>query len=206
MVAKIKSKSIIIFIILLLLTDQLFKIYIKTHMSIGESIMVLGDWFQLRFVENKGAAYGMELGGEFGKLFLSLIRCILIGLIIYYLRVLLKRKTSIGLLIGISLVLSGAIGNILDSMFYGLIFSESTPWNVAEFVSFGNGYASFMHGSVVDMLYFPLFTINLPEWLPFVGGDLYTFFSPIFNLADSYITVGAFYLILFQRNNLFNRY
>lgn len=205
MVTKRKSIKIIIFILVLLFIDQIVKVYIKTNMSIGESIMVLGDWFQIRFIENKGAAYGMELGGDFGKLLLSLIRCALIGFIIYYIRKLLKQKTSIGLLIGISLVLSGAIGNLLDSMFYGLIFSESTPWHVAELVSIGDGYAGFLHGSVVDMLYFPLFTIPLPQWIPFVGGDMYTFFSPIFNLADSYITVGAFYLILFQRNNLFNK-
>lgn len=172
-------------------------------MSLGESIMVFGDWFQIRFIENKGAAYGFEFGGDFGKLMLSVIRIFLIGFIVYYINLLLKRREKLSLIIGISLVLCGALGNLIDSIFYGVIFSESTVWQVAEFVPFGEGYSSWLHGSVVDMLYFPIIDTTLPEWIPWVGGDDYIFFSPIFNGADSYISIGVFYLIIFHRKELF---
>ena len=198
-----KQTKIVLFIILLLLfLDQLTKVLVKTNMSIGESFMIFGDWFQIRFIENKGAAYGFEFGGDFGKLFLSVLRIILIGGLIYYISKLLKQKQKLGYIIGFILILSGAVGNMIDSVLYGVIFSESTPWQVASFVPLGEGYQTWLHGSVVDMLYFPIFTTTFPEWMPVVAGDEYTFFSPIFNVADSYITIGAFYLLLFYRKQM----
>ena len=175
-------------------------------MSLGESIMVFGDWFQIKFIENDGAAYGLELGGEGGKLVLSLVRIVLISLLFYWIVKLIKNNEKTGVLIGISLVLCGAVGNMIDSIFYGIMFSESTYWEVANFVSYGEGYSSWLHGSVVDMLYFPIINIeSMPEWIPFFGGKQYTFFSPIFNLADSYITCGAFYLLLFHRKDFLKK-
>lgn len=201
---KRNTKIVITVIIILLLLDQISKVWIKTNMSIGESIMVFGDWFQIRFIENKGAAFGFQFGGEFGKLMLSVIRIFLIGFIIYYINLLLKKREKLSLVIGISLILCGAIGNLIDSIFYGVIFSESTVWQVAEFVPIGEGYSSWLHGSVVDMLYFPIVDTVLPEWIPWIGGDDFIFFSPIFNGADSYITIGVFYLILFHRKTVLN--
>ncbi len=197
------KKFVIIFILSLLIIDQVVKVWIKTNMTIGESIMVFGDWFQIKFIENKGAAYGFEFGGEMGKLFLSLVRIVMIGALVYYINKLLKHKTKIGVIIGLSLILCGALGNLFDSIFYGVLFSESTPWQVAQFLPEGGGYATWLHGSVVDMLYFPIYNTTLPDWFPFGAGEPYTFFSPIFNIADSYITIGAAYLILFNRNEIF---
>lgn len=174
--------------VLLLVADQASKIVIKLTMTIGENIPVLGDWFNIHFVENAGAAWGMELGGEWGKLALSLFRVAAsIALFIWIYR-LQKRGAPKGVLIALVMVLVGAIGNVVDSAFYGLIFSESTPYQVATLVPWGEGYSTFMHAKVVDMLYFPI-----------IETENFTFFNAIFNLADSYITIAAFYLILFQR-------
>ncbi len=190
----------ILLIVLLLAADQIVKLCVKTHMTIDEAIPVFGQWFYIRFIENQGAAYGMELGGEYGKLILSLFRVAAVVAIGWYILRLIKRDAPTGVIVGISVILAGAIGNILDSAFYGLVFSESTFTDVARFVPWGTGYASFLHGSVVDMLYFPIIEIDrMPDWVPFVGGEPYTFFSPIFNMADAYVTCGVVYLILFQR-------
>ena len=190
----------ILLIVLLLAADQIVKLCVKTHMTIDEAIPVFGQWFYIRFIENQGAAYGMELGGEYGKLILSLFRIAAVVAIGWYIRRLIKRDAPTGVIVGISVILAGAIGNILDSAFYGLIFSKSTFTDVARFVPWGTGYASFLHGSVVDMLYFPIIEIDrMPDWVPLVGGEPYTFFSPIFNMADAYVTCGVVYLILFQR-------
>lgn len=197
---KKKTLLVILLIVLLLAADQIVKLCVKTHMTLDEAIPVFGQWFYIRFIENRGAAYGMELGGEYGKLLLSLFRIAAVVAIGWYICRLVKRAAPTGVIVGFVLILVGALGNIIDSAFYGLIFSNSTFTDVAHFVPWGTGYASFLHGSVVDMLYFPIIEIDrMPDWIPFFGGEPFTFFSPIFNIADSYVTCGIVYLILFQR-------
>ena len=193
-----KKPLIIIFIVLLL--DQILKFWIKMNMTIGESFPVLGDWFQIYFIENNGMAFGWEFGAQFGKFALSIFRIIAVALLFYLIYYLSKKKIKFGPLLGISLITAGALGNIIDGMFYGMIFSESTFMQVATLFPEGGGYAGFLQGKVVDMFYFPLFTF--PEWVPFFGGQI--FFSPIFNIADSAITIGFLYLIIFQWNFLKN--
>ncbi len=194
-----KSLFVVLLVIGLLILDQIVKICVKTHMTLDEAIPVFGEWFYIRFIENRGAAYGMELGGDFGKLFLSLFRIVAVVAIGWYIRRLIRRQAPVGVIVGVSVVLAGALGNIVDSAFYGLIFSESTFTEVARFVPWGEGYASFLHGSVVDMLYFPIIEIEqMPDWVPIWGGEPFTFFSPIFNIADSYVTCGMVYLLLFH--------
>ncbi|WP_283391975.1 lipoprotein signal peptidase [Millionella massiliensis] len=194
-----KSLFVVLLVIGLLILDQIVKICVKTHMTLDEAIPVFGEWFYIRFIENRGAAYGMELGGDFGKLFLSLFRIVAVVAIGWYIRRLIRHQAPVGVIVGVSVVLAGALGNIVDSAFYGLIFSESTFTEVARFVPWGEGYASFLHGSVVDMLYFPIIEIEqMPDWVPIWGGEPFTFFSPIFNIADSYVTCGMVYLLLFQ--------
>jgi signal peptidase II len=194
-----RGKKITLLVALILVIDQVVKIWIKTNMTIGESIPVFGDWFKIYFIENNGMAFGMQFGGAIGKLLLSLFRIVLIGFIIYYIKKLLRKEAPMGVIYGVGLILVGAVGNVVDSMFYGLIFSESTFTQVATFLPEGGGYASFLHGKVVDMLYFPLIDTTLPNWVPIWGGEQFLFFRPIFNIADSCITVGVFYLLLFHR-------
>lgn len=192
-----KKAGIIIFIVLLI--DQVLKFWIKTHMYLGEEIPVMGDWFILHFTENEGMAFGLKFGGDGGKLVLSLFRILAIVLIGIYLYRLSKRNASTGLILSFSLIFAGALGNIIDSAFYGLIFGESSYHNVAALFPEGGGYGRFLYGNVVDMLYFPLFRGILPDWIPFWGGQHFIFFRPVFNVADSAITVGVSVLILFQR-------
>jgi len=192
-----KKAFLIVFIILVF--DQIFKIWIKTTMYMGESHAVLGDWFYLHFTENEGMAFGMKLGGDWGKLLLSIFRLIAIIAITWWLYVMTRKKVSNLLIVCISLILAGAIGNMIDSAFYGLIFNESTYMQVASMFPEGGGYASFLHGRVVDMLYFPLIETILPQWVPFWGGQDFIFFRPVFNIADSAITIGVIMLLLFQR-------
>lgn len=194
-----RGKKITLLVVLILVIDQVVKIWIKTNMTIGESIPVFGDWFKIYFIENNGMAFGMQFGGAIGKLLLSLFRIVLIGFIIYYIKKLLRKEAPMGVIYGVGLILVGAVGNVVDSMFYGLIFSESTFTQVATFLPEGGGYASFLHGKVVDMLYFPLIDTTLPNWVPIWGGEQFLFFRPIFNIADSCITIGVFYLMLFHR-------
>lgn len=191
---EIKTWVLWAIVIGLLVLDQIVKLSVKTTMTLGESHNVLGDWFRWCFVENEGAAFGMSLGGNYGKLILSLFRIVAIGALAWFVGHLRKQKAPTGVVIGFVMILAGAIGNMIDSAFYGLIFSESTFTSVAQLLPEGGGYAPFLHGKVVDMLYFPLF--HWPEWLPLIGGDL--FFSPVFNFADSYITIAVFYLLIFQ--------
>lgn len=193
-----KKPLIVIFIVLLL--DQISKFWIKLNMTIGESFSVLGDWFQIYFIENNGMAFGWEFGEQFGKIALGLFRIIAVALLFYVIYYLTKKKVKFGPILGISLITAGALGNIVDGMFYGMIFSESTFTQLATLFPEGGGYSGFMQGKVVDMLYFPLFTF--PEWMPILGGQI--FFSPIFNIADSAITIGFLYLLIFQWNFLKN--
>lgn len=190
------AKKLFLFVVLLLVADQVLKIWVKTHFTLGETVAVCGDWFKLRFVENPGFAFGMELGKDWGKLFLSLFRIVMAGGIAWYLWYLIRQKAPAGVIVGFALIFAGAVGNIIDSAVYGLIFSESTPYSVAEF---GGSYAGLMHGRVVDMFYFPLFQWNgIPDWLSFLVDSNNYFFGAIFNLADAYISVAVFYLLIFQ--------
>ncbi len=183
-----KAKYLYLLGALLLILDQASKILIKLSMTIGENIPVLGNWFNIHFVENSGAAWGMESGGDYGKLILSLFRIIACIYGFYYISKLQRRPdVPKGVLIAFVMILVGALGNVVDCAFYGMIFSESTFYTTAELVPWGEGYGTFLHGKVVDMLYFPI-----------IKTESFTFFSAIFNLADSYITVAIFYLLIFQ--------
>ena len=185
-------------VFLVLLVDQLSKIWVKTQMALYDAIHIT-DWFQIYFVENNGMAFGIEAGG---KLFLSIFRIIAVVLIVIYVTRLVKENYRNGFIVCIALVLAGAAGNIVDSIFYGMIFEASYPGHVASFVPWGEGYSSLLHGKVVDMLYFPLIKGNYPDWFPFVGGEEFLFFRFIFNLADSAITVGVILILLFYRKTL----
>ena len=190
-------KKAIGIIVLVLLIDQISKIYIKTNFVLGESVEVFG-WFKILFVENKGMAWGVELPGSYGKLFLTLFRLFAITAIGYWLYDAVKKHSSRILIVAIALIFAGAFGNIIDSVFYGLIFSESN-YEVATFMPEAGGYESVFHGHVVDMLSFPLIDTTWPEWVPWLAGDRLTFFDPIFNIADSAITIGVLLLIIFNK-------
>jgi signal peptidase II len=166
-------------------------------MMLGQEYNIIGDWFIIHFTENNGMAFGMQLGGDYGKMFLSIFRIIAVGAIGWYLYTLIKKKANNGLIVTISLIFAGAIGNILDSIFYGMIFSDSV-FNVASFLPPEGGYSSLLHGRVVDMLYFPIIRGHFPEWFPFWKTEEFIFFRPVFNIADSCISVGVFSLIIFQ--------
>jgi signal peptidase II len=193
----LKKAALIVFVILLL--DQILKIWIKTHMYMGETHPVLGQWFFIHFTENEGMAFGMQLGGDYGKLLLSLFRIIAIIFLGYWIYKVSLRPGNTMLLVCISLIMAGALGNIIDSAFYGLIFNESTYMQVASLFPPEGGYGTFLHGKVVDMLYFPIIDSHYPSWFPVVGGDHFIFFRPVFNIADSAITTGVLMLIVFQK-------
>lgn len=177
--------------------DQVIKVAVKLNMYLHESFSVCGDWFYIYFTENKGMAFGMELGG---KLFLTCFRLVAVSLLGYYLyRIIRNTKFPVGYIVSIALVFAGAMGNIIDSLFYGEIFTHSMG-RVASLVPFGEGYGDFLYGAVVDMFYFPLFSFDWPEWMPFVGGEHFIFFSPIFNFADACISCSIVSILLFYRN------
>ncbi len=171
-------------------------------MALNESFPIFGSWFQIHFIENEGMAYGLKFGGEFGKIALTMFRLIAVIVGFFYMKRLVREKYHNGLLVCGALILAGAAGNLIDSMFYGLIFSDSTDMSVAQFLPEGGGYGTFLHGNVVDMLYFPLFSGNFPEWMPFWGGEHFIFFRPIFNIADAAISVGVIAILIFQKRFL----
>ncbi|MCX6280512.1 MAG: lipoprotein signal peptidase [Bacteroidetes bacterium] len=192
-------KKAVWIVLLILIADQVLKIWIKTTFYFGESYPVIGHWFYLHFTENEGMAYGMKLGGTWGKLALSIFRLFAIAGIFWWLKTSVKKGAGNLMIVCISLILAGAIGNIIDSAFYGLIFSESSFMHLATIFPKGGGYASFLHGKVVDMLYFPVIETHFPKGFPIYGGEDFVFFRPVFNIADSAITTGVIMLILFQR-------
>ena len=195
-----RTSTVLIVVFLVLLLDQVLKIWVKTHMEYGEEFGIPGlSWARIHFVENKGMAFGLSLGGEWGKLGLRVFRLIAVGFLIYIIRSLIKSKETIGVIFSFSLILAGALGNILDSAFYGIIFSE-TPYHggLATMFPQGGGYASFLHGKVVDMLYFPLIDSHFPEWFPIWGGQRFQFFRPVFNISDAAISSGVISLVLFH--------
>lgn len=178
-----KGKALVILGALLVIADQVIKVIVKTNMSLGESIHVFGDWFQICFIENEGMAFGLKFGGAAGKLLLSIFRILLFGALVYWIsRLLRKPDTPSGVTVGLTMIAAGALGNIIDCLFYGLI------WD----------YAPFMFGHVVDMFYFPIIDTVFPDWMPLIGGNPFVFFAPVFNFADSCVTCGALYLLFFQ--------
>ncbi len=185
-------------VLAVLVIDQIIKIWVKTHMMLHEQIEVL-SWFKIVFIENNGMAYGMEIGS---KLVLSIFRIVAIGFLGWYITQQVRKQARWGYIVCLAMVMAGAAGNIFDSMFYGLIFNASSEFYTSYFVPFGTGYAPFLMGKVVDMFYFPLIVTTWPDWVPFVGGNPYVFFSPIFNFADSSISVGVVLLLLFYRKEI----
>jgi len=192
------GKKAVLFIILILVLDQVLKIWVKTHMVLGQEIHLFGNWGMLHFIENYGMAFGMEMGGKPGKLILSVFRIIAIAGIGWFLTSIIRKEANIGLILSISAIMAGAIGNIIDSAFYGMIFSESFQQPAFMFPP-GGGYSSFLHGKVVDMFYFPVINTQWPDWSPFRPGESLVFFRPVFNIADSVITCGVFAIVLFQK-------
>ena len=193
-----KGRMAILIIIAILLVDQVLKIWVKTHMTLHETITIT-DWFKICFIENNGMAYGMEIGS---KVALSLFRIAAISFIGYYLYLQVRQHARTGYVVCLAMIMAGAIGNIIDCMFYGLIFNASSVDYTSYFVPFGSGYASFLTGKVVDMFYFPLIVSTWPQWMPMVGGEDFVFFSPVFNVADASISVGVVWLLLFYRREI----
>lgn len=191
-------KKPLIIIFLVLFFDQLIKIYVKTHFFLGQEVNVAGNWFIIHFTENNGMAYGMEFGGNFGKLFLSVFRIVAVGAIGWYLWSLSKQKEDKLYIVCIALIFAGAIGNIIDSAFYGVLFSDSN-YEIARFMPEEGGYSNFLHGKVVDMFYFPVIKGHFPAWFPFWGTEDFIFFRPVFNVADASISTGVAIIILYQR-------
>ncbi len=197
-----KLRHVFLIVLLVLLVDQASKIYIKTHFFYGEEVLVLGSWFKLHFIENEGMAFGMKFGEHYGKLFLTLFRLIAVAWGFYFIqKTLIREKYPNGLIVCAALILAGALGNSIDSVFYGKVFSESS-FHVAHWVPWGQGYAEMFHGRVVDMLYFPLVQGHWPSWVPVWGGQDFEFFRPVFNIADMAISGGVISILVFQKKFL----
>lgn len=196
-----KARHVTLIILLVVLADQALKFYIKTNYYMNEHHNIIGSWFRLHFVENEGMAYGWKFGGESGKMILTLFRLGAVIFGVWYLRSIIQKKHHRGFIICAALIFSGALGNLIDSMFYGLIFEESIPGTFAVAKAFpAHGYAGFLHGKVVDMLYFPIISdAHFPSWVPIWGGEEFEFFRPIFNLADAAISTGVIAILLFQK-------
>ncbi len=199
-----KYKHILWIVLLLVLVDQASKIYIKTHFYLGEHIPVFGSWFELYFIENEGMAFGMKLlDNDLGKLLLTTFRFVAVCFGFFWVNKLVKQGYGKGLLLCAALILAGALGNLIDGLFYGLIFTDTRfPYEVSQLTFSGNGYGRFLHGRVVDMLYFPLIDTTWPEWVPYFGGKALRFFEPIFNIADTAISTGIITLLVFQKRLL----
>ena len=201
-IQQVRGRTVALIIVAIVFVDQLLKIFIKTHYHSGESHAVLGEWFRLYFIENEGMAYGWSLGGEFGKIILTLFRLAAVIFGVFYLKKIINKKMHPGFIVCAALIFAGALGNLIDSMFYGMLFQESNAvmYNVAKFVP-GHGYAGFLHGKVVDMLYFPLIrNAHFPSWFPIWHGEDFEFFRPIFNIADASISIGVIAILLFQKH------
>jgi signal peptidase II len=201
----VKSRNVFFLIAAIIIADQALKFYIKLHFFVGEEHRILGSWFRLHFVENEGMAWGWTIGGGFGKIILTMFRLVAVIWGTFLLRDFIKKQYHTGFIICASLIYAGALGNLLDSMFYGLIFDNSDFFsqNVAHLFPAGGGYARFLHGRVVDMLYFPIITnAHYPSWIPYYGGKDFEFFEPVFNMADASISVGVIALLLFQNKFL----
>ncbi len=194
-----KATKSALFIFSILILDQSLKIWVKTNMTLGQEFSVIGNWFLLHFIENNGMAFGMEFAGKTGKLILSVFRVFAVAGIGWYLVKLIKDDVSYGLIFSISAIFAGAVGNIIDSAFYGVIFSDSGFFKLATLFPEQGGYSSFLHGRVVDMLYFPVLKGHYPSWFPWNAGSEYIFFRPVFNLADSSITIGVAAILIFQK-------
>lgn len=194
-----KHRSAVILVVLIVTLDQTVKFWVKTHMYIGQEYDIIGHWFRIQFIQNEGMAYGISFGAAAGKVFLTLLRlaAVIIGFIILK-RLAIKRYPK-GLMICGALIIAGALGNLIDSMFYGLIFSASTTTQIAQFLPSGRGYAGFLHGKVVDMFYFPIYRGMLPDWIPFRGGEPFEFFQYVFNVSDASISVGVIAILIFQK-------
>ena len=192
-------KKAALIVLVILFVDQALKFWIKTNFFMGENHAMMGKWFLLHFTENEGMAFGMKLGGSYGKLLLSLFRIFAVVIIAWWLYRVSQKGGNNLLIVCISLILAGALGNIIDSAFYGVIFNESSYMQVATLLPKGGGYGTFLHGKVVDMLYFPIIESHYPAWMPIWGGEEFIFFRPVFNIADSSITTGVLILIFFQK-------
>jgi len=203
----VKLKHVFLLTFFILLADQALKIFIKTHYYLGQEHEVISgiSWFRVHFIENEGMAYGWKLGGEWGKMALTLFRLLAVVFGTFYLAYIIRKKYHVGFIICATLIYAGAIGNLIDSMFYGLFFENSDPYvqNIARSASqngFSGGYAGFLHGKVVDMLYFPIITdARFPNWVPVWGGETFEFFRPVFNIADASISFGVLFILLFQK-------
>ncbi|MGH2645474.1 MAG: lipoprotein signal peptidase [Chitinophagaceae bacterium] len=194
-----KYRSAVIVVIVIVILDQVLKFWVKAHMYIGQEYNILGHWFRIQFIQNEGMAYGISLGNSDGKILLTLLRLVAVIIGFFILKRLTRQKYPKGLIICGALIIAGAMGNLVDSMFYGLIFSASTVTQLAHFLPAGGGYAGFLHGKVVDMLYFPIYQGFLPEWIPFVGGEHFEFFQYVFNISDASISVGVIVILIFQK-------
>ena len=194
-----KFRQAVILVAIIVILDQALKCWVKTHMYIGQEYDIIGRWFRIQFIQNEGMAYGISFGAAAGKVFLTLLRlaAVVIGFII--LKKLAIKKYPKGLMICGALIIAGALGNLIDSMFYGLIFSASTTTQMAQFLPSGGGYAGFLHGKVVDMFYFPIYQGILPSWIPFKGGQPFELFQYVFNVSDASISIGVIAILMFQK-------
>jgi signal peptidase II len=197
----VKSRTVVLIILGIIVADQILKVWVKTSMHYQEQIPLIGSWFRLFFIENEGMAWGWKFGGEWGKMALTLFRLVAVVFGIFYIRSVIKKKYHPGFIVCAAMIFAGALGNLIDSLFYGLIFSESEVGApLARLFPSEGGYADFLHGRVVDMLYMPIIEDKLlPSWIPIWGGERFTFFSPIFNIADASISIGVIALLIFQK-------